>query len=79
MPPSEVIRPPSKAALTCFRTTAGRSKGSGILFSIGVCHLIAVLLRGVGQKNPGPHVLLQNTRETGEWRATRRSVRLREQ
>src|SRR5713226_3742045 len=33
-PPSDVIRPPSKAALTFLRATAGRSKGSGISSSM---------------------------------------------
>jgi hypothetical protein len=36
-PSSEVILPPSKAALTFFRATAGRSKGSGISSSVSVC------------------------------------------
>jgi hypothetical protein len=44
-PPSEVIRPPSKAALTFLRATAGRSKGRGISSFIRVCRSsIAVLL-----------------------------------
>ncbi len=44
-PPSDVIRPPSKAALTFFRATGGRSKGRGISSSIKIhCSLIAVRL-----------------------------------
>ena len=35
-PPSDVIRPPSKAALTFLRATAGRSKGRGISSAIRV-------------------------------------------
>jgi hypothetical protein len=50
-PPFDVIRPPSKAALTFFRATAGRSKGRAISSAITVCRssigLCAASARGI--------------------------------
>ena len=40
----DVIRPPSNAALTFLRATAGRSKGRGISSSITVCRSSTAVL-----------------------------------
>jgi hypothetical protein len=52
-----VIRPPSKAALTFLRATAGRSKGSGIFSSISVCRPRSLCCFGQGIM---PHICLSD-------------------